>query len=605
MAARASPSPTPPPRSSSNSSLNSDHESSSSHAARVVEQVDGVPLVAEVYENQRLYPMVGWSSKLLERAPFTSEDGSEPKNMSDFKVPPGWAWQGEWAVEVLEDPSQLLPGQTLTDKDGWVYATDFSRHFRGGPEPSTLRVVRRRRHFRRRIPPAKSAKSTLGVGAGAGANSLTVSGYGAASSSSAAAHLLRNNPMATLTNSNLSVRVAQSSMSMRANAPKKAGAGPSLADLYARQTVEAPPAAAAGGAMAAYASAASSSDAAGSPSSVSAFPPPSSAGAFSPTGSDASLGASPSPGSSASALDAASTFSPEPTALNGLAYPLAIGEASNASGGGGGGNLNGTSGGGGGGVAADSPSLRPKYKAFSSLGMSGGLESLSAGFGGFSFAGAAGGGRGSKSASAGGGGVSAVPREEKSMVRLWEHQRYYPVIGWSDKMLPTDRGGRKGGWINESEINSGNSSSSSSSFSSSSSSGGKGSGGGACEPKDSFQPGSGWTWCMPAWLPYIDPSSTDGEGWSYSVEPSMNYHAKKGLEHFVRKRMWQREKIQRSAANAAGANNGSSTAAGRARIDAANKKSYTVFFERLELLKKDLRAEETDDDLVSMQSATW
>ena len=132
---------------------------------------------------------------------------------------------------------------------------------------------------------------------------------------------------------------------------------------------------------------------------------------------------------------------------------------------------------------ADSPSLRPKYKAFSSLGMSGGLESLSAGFGGFSFAGRSGsnslsGGVGGASGASGSDTAAPTPREEKSMVRLWEHQRYYPVVGWSSQMLPTDRGGRKGGWINEADIFSA-SSSGSLSFSAAA-----GSSGGACQPKD-------------------------------------------------------------------------------------------------------------------------
>jgi hypothetical protein len=102
---------------------------------------------------------------------------------------------------------------------------------------------------------------------------------------------------------------------------------------------------------------------------------------------------------------------------------------------------------------------------------------------------------------------------------------------------------------------------------------------------------------MREWTLQIDPgNTTDGEGWSYAVEPSLNYHPKKGLEHFVRRRLWMREKTTRATA---------SNTRGGAGGGADSRKSYTIFFERIELLKKDLRAEENDDELVSMFSATW
>jgi len=494
-----------PSRSSSSSALDI-------HREREVECVDGVPLVAEVYENQRCYPMIGWSSKLMDRPPFSNEDGSESWSMQDFKVPPGWSWQGEWQVEVLDDPAQLKPGQCLTDKDGWVYATDFSRHFRGSAD-STLKAVRRRRHFRRRVPPAKSVKAALGLASasGAAANSLTV-GY------------LRN-PLSVASSNTLSVRGASAStMSLRGakGGARPAGAGPSLAELYAKQTVEPAPAA---------------TPSATSPSSAAAIgsPSPAPASAASPTpGFDAAL----------SPQSAAAASSPIP-ADSAAASAAANGALS----------LNAAAG------TIESPSLRPSYRPFSGPSMAGGLESLSAGFGGFGFKGAS---------------ASAAPRVEKSLVRLWEHQRYYPMVGWSATMLPTDRGGRRGGWLNEADPSR------------------------ACDPRDSFQPGAGWVWSMPEWNLHVDAGvSTDAEGWSYAVEPSLTYHAKKGLEHFVRKRLWVREKTQRAAADGSGSGNGARSAA------AAGKKSYTQFFERLELLKKDLQAEELDDDLVSMLSATW
>jgi len=76
----------------------------------------------------------------------------------------------------------------------------------------------------------------------------------------------------------------------------------------------------------------------------------------------------------------------------------------------------------------------------------------------------------------------------------------------------------------------------------------------------------------------------------------MQYHAKKSMEHFVRRRLWQREKIQVPSGGRGGAGAGS---------NAGPRKSYVAFFERLEYFKRDLRAEEKDDDLVSLTSATW
>ena len=88
--------------------------------------------------------------------------------------------------------------------------------------------------------------------------------------------------------------------------------------------------------------------------------------------------------------------------------------------------------------ATDSPNMKPKYTPFSSISM-GGLDSLSAPFSHSSGSGGLGGGVGGAFSFSFAGGASKPP--EKSMVRLWEFQRYYPVVGWSATMLPTDKGG--------------------------------------------------------------------------------------------------------------------------------------------------------------------
>lgn len=69
----------------------------------------------------------------------------------------------------------------------------------------------------------------------------------------------------------------------------------------------------------------------------------------------------------------------------------------------------------------------------------------------------------------------------------------------------------------------------------------------------------------------------------------MKFHPLKSMEHFVRRRLWQREKVERDSNSVAG----------------AAVKSYTVFFERLERFKEDLKLEEKDDDLVSLKCAAW
>lgn len=115
-----------------------------------------------------------------------------------------------------------------------------------------------------------------------------------------------------------------------------------------------------------------------------------------------------------------------------------------------------------------------------------------------------------------------------------------------------------------------------------------------CESKDNFTLTPDWRWNMDNWQCMID-SSTDVDGWSYAIEQSRQFHSKKSMEHFVRRRLWQREKIQKPTHLGEGGGRGES----------GPRKSYNLFLERLELFKQDLKNEEGNDDFVSMESATW
>ena len=433
---------------------------------------DDIPLVAEVYENQRYYPMLGWLAKLMDRPSWSSEDGLQERSKDDFKVPPGWTWQGEWQIEIDDGP-----GGT-TDSEGWSYATDFTRNYRGSAD-SSLKAVRRRRHFRRRVPPAQSVKVALGLAGGPKSNALTV---GLVKNTLAVSNTVRANFYSSSGSNTVS----------GASRPNSRPAGnPSLAELYAKQTVDPPPNS--------QPSPVSSTTSVGD-GSIEVSPSMSTSGSTSVAG-DGSLASS----TPTSTLSSASSTLTQASAANLLA------QHSNQ---------------------IEPTSMEPKYVPFSSMASLSGL-SLGSAF--------------------------QAERLQKVMVKIWEYQRYYPIAGWSHRMLPTDNKGR-GAWINDAD-------------------------GKKCDPKEIFSPGADWQWSMDSWASVID-SSTDLEGWSYAIEPTLAYHPRKSMEHFVRRRMWQREKQERSMVR-------------------GPRKSYTAFFERLEYFKRDLKAEEKDDDLVAMSSANW
>ena len=109
--------------------------------------LSGVSATACVYENQRFYPLLGWSSKLLptDRPPFSNARGSRELSKKQFKLLPRWRWTSGW--EVLRDDT--------TDVDGWSYAIDFSSasrngEYRGFHRKAFIHSVRRRKWVRHR-----------------------------------------------------------------------------------------------------------------------------------------------------------------------------------------------------------------------------------------------------------------------------------------------------------------------------------------------------------------------------------------------------------------------------------------------------------------------
>ena len=109
--------------------------------------LSGVSSAVCVYENQRFYPLLGWSSKLLptERPPLSNASGTREFSKKQFKLLPRWRWTSGW--EVVRDDT--------TDVDGWSYAMDFSRTARGGDyrgfhRKTFIHSVRRRKWVRRR-----------------------------------------------------------------------------------------------------------------------------------------------------------------------------------------------------------------------------------------------------------------------------------------------------------------------------------------------------------------------------------------------------------------------------------------------------------------------
>ncbi|KAL1140546.1 hypothetical protein AAG570_000476 [Ranatra chinensis] len=98
----------------------------------------------ETYENQRWFPLDGFSKRLLptDRHQFSTEDGLTKRNKGDIRVPSmAWQWESDWHIETT------LGGQQL-DHDGWTYAMDFPGTYYSSKQWSSC--VRRRKWVRNR-----------------------------------------------------------------------------------------------------------------------------------------------------------------------------------------------------------------------------------------------------------------------------------------------------------------------------------------------------------------------------------------------------------------------------------------------------------------------
>lgn len=96
----------------------------------------------ESYENERWYPVEGFSKALLptDRPKFSNIDGTVDRTIDKIRLPSmAWQWEGDWHLD------QTFNGQTL-EHDAWTYALDFPATFQAKKSWNTC--VRRRKWIR-------------------------------------------------------------------------------------------------------------------------------------------------------------------------------------------------------------------------------------------------------------------------------------------------------------------------------------------------------------------------------------------------------------------------------------------------------------------------
>eukprot|EP01060_Flectonema_neradi_P011269 TRINITY_DN1836_c0_g2_i1.p1 TRINITY_DN1836_c0_g2~~TRINITY_DN1836_c0_g2_i1.p1 ORF type:complete len:2740 (+),score=416.68 TRINITY_DN1836_c0_g2_i1:74-8293(+) len=93
------------------------------------------------YENQRYYPILGWSDTLLPGDPpaWSDNSGFLAFDKFGFNVPPGWVWVGEWEVDKTSWQSE---------NNGFLYASSWNKFFHKRQKWSDF--VRKRRWVRKR-----------------------------------------------------------------------------------------------------------------------------------------------------------------------------------------------------------------------------------------------------------------------------------------------------------------------------------------------------------------------------------------------------------------------------------------------------------------------
>ena len=134
-------------------------QSASSAFISPLDDVDGdIPTLVECYENQRYYPVVGWSSRLLptDRPSWSNDEGTQAKQFTDFKCPPGWSWVSDWRID--KGSGSGSDGNGDKDGEGWSYQVEFAREWKGEAVRGTRNLVRRRRWVRKRQANTKTVE---------------------------------------------------------------------------------------------------------------------------------------------------------------------------------------------------------------------------------------------------------------------------------------------------------------------------------------------------------------------------------------------------------------------------------------------------------------
>lgn len=120
----------------------------------------------EVYENERNYPIIGWSKKLLPHDPpaWSDRSGVHPRTKEGARLPPGYEWASEWCLlpyyegrvappsfeqEFVESMQSMKSGKWAPGDECWCYGTFWQlADFHAAAFP--LCSIRRRRWVRQR-----------------------------------------------------------------------------------------------------------------------------------------------------------------------------------------------------------------------------------------------------------------------------------------------------------------------------------------------------------------------------------------------------------------------------------------------------------------------
>jgi len=97
-------------------------------------------VIEETFENQRYFPIKGWSKVLPGDRPSWSDiNGHEERTLQKVTLPKGWKWSNDWEMDK----------NRAVDSEGWEYAFEFSGDYHASKKRTDL--VRRRRWIRTRI----------------------------------------------------------------------------------------------------------------------------------------------------------------------------------------------------------------------------------------------------------------------------------------------------------------------------------------------------------------------------------------------------------------------------------------------------------------------